>query len=205
MMTEVLRVPELVGEVVRLEPLTPGHVDDLMIAAIEDRSTYGFTLVPSNREAMLVYIEGLVNDFERGLVTPFAQVSVATGRAVGATRYLTFRFRPGKATPFAVEIGGTWLAASAQRTAINSEAKLLLMSYAFEEWGVVRVDLKTDARNERSRTAMARIGATLEGVLRQWQPSQVVGEETLFRDSAIFSVLDSEWPAVRQSLKSRLI
>jgi RimJ/RimL family protein N-acetyltransferase len=128
-----------------------------------------------------------------------------TGRTVGATRYLTIRFRPGERTPFAVEIGGTWLAASAQRTAINSEAKLLLMSYAFDEWGVARVDLKTDARNERSRAAMARIGATFEGVLRQWQPSQVVGEETLLRSSAMFSVLDSEWPVVRQSLKSRLI
>jgi RimJ/RimL family protein N-acetyltransferase len=204
-MTEVLRVPELVGEVVRLEPLTQGHLDDLVVAATEDRSTYGYTVVPSNRGAMSEYIDWLLDDFERGQVTPFAQVSVMTGRAVGATRYLTIRCRPGEKTPFAVEIGGTWLAASAQRTAINSEAKLLLMSYAFDEWGVARVDLKTDARNERSRAAMARIGATFEGVLRQWQPSQVVGEETLLRSSAMFSVLDSEWPVVRQSLKSRLI
>jgi RimJ/RimL family protein N-acetyltransferase len=128
-----------------------------------------------------------------------------TGRAVGATRYLTIRCRPGEKTPFAVEIGGTWLAASAQRTNINSEAKFLLMTYAFEEWGVARVDLKTDARNERARAAMARIGATFEGVLRQWQPSQVLGEERLLRSSAMYSVLDSEWPAVRHSLKSRLI
>ena len=196
---------ELVGEVVRLEPLTLGHLDDLVVAATEDRSTFEFTFVPSNREAMSEYIDLLLDDFELGQVTPFAQVSVMTGRTVGATRYLTIRFRPGERTPFAVEIGGTWLAASAQRTAINSEAKLLLMSYAFDEWGVARVDLKTDARNERSRAAMARIGATFEGVLRQWQPSQVVGEETLLRSSAMFSVLDSEWPVVRQSLKSRLI
>ena len=204
-MTGVLRVSELVGEVVRLEPLTLGHLDDLVVAATEDRSTFEFTFVPSNREAMSEYIDLLLDDFELGQVTPFAQVSVMTGRTVGATRYLTIRFRPGERTPFAVEIGGTWLAASAQRTAINSEAKLLLMSYAFDEWGVARVDLKTDARNERSRAAMARIGATFEGVLRQWQPSQVVGEETLLRSSAMFSVLDSEWPVVRQSLKSRLI
>ena len=204
-MTGVLRVSELVGEVVRLEPLTLGHLDDLVVAATEDRSTFEFTFVPSNREAMSEYIDLLLDDFELGQVTPFAQVSVMTGRTVGATRYLTIRFRPGERTPFAVEIGGTWLAASAQRTAINLEAKLLLMSYAFDEWGVARVDLKTDARNERSRAAMARIGATFEGVLRQWQPSQVVGEETLLRSSAMFSVLDSEWPVVRQSLKSRLI
>ena len=204
-MSQVLSVPELVGEVVRLEPLSRGHADDLLVAASEDRSTYGFTGVPSSLDTMLLYIDGLSGDFERGHVVPFAQVSVATGRAVGATRYLTIRYRPGQATPFAVEIGGTWLAASAQRTAINSEAKLLLMSYAFDEWGVARVDLKTDARNERSRAAMSRIGATFEGVLRQWQPSQVAGEAELLRDSAMFSVMDFEWPAVRESLMSRLI
>ena len=131
-MTGVLRVSELVGEVVRLEPLTLGHLDDLVVAATEDRSTFEFTFVPSNREAMSEYIDLLLDDFELGQVTPFAQVSVMTGRTVGATRYLTIRFRPGERTPFAVEIGGTWLAASAQRTAINSEAKLLLMSYAFD-------------------------------------------------------------------------
>jgi RimJ/RimL family protein N-acetyltransferase len=203
--SEVLRVPELVGEVVRLEPLSRGHADDLLVAANEDRSTYGFTVVPSSLDVMRSYIDALLSDFERGVVVPFAQVSVATGRAIGATRYLTFRYRPGQETPFAVEIGGTWLSASAQRTAINSEAKLLLMTYAFDEWGVSRVDLKTDARNERSRAAMSRIGATFEGVLRQWQPSQVAGEQELLRDSAMFSVMGFEWPNVRESLKSRLI
>jgi RimJ/RimL family protein N-acetyltransferase len=204
-MSEVLSVPELVGEAVRLEPLSRGHADDLLAASSEDRSTYGFTVVPSSLDAMHLYIDALLNDAERGLVVPFAQVSVATGRAVGATRYLTMRYRPGQATPFAVEIGGTWLAASAQRTAINSEAKYLLMAYAFDEWGASRVDLKTDARNERARAAMTRVGASFEGVLRQWQPSQAAGEGERLRDSAMFSVMDFEWPAVRESLKSRLI
>jgi N-acetyltransferase len=204
-MSQLLRVPELVGEVVRVEPLSRGHVDDLLVAANEDRSSYAFTVVPSDRDAMLRYIDGLLSDFETGQVVPFVQVAVATGRAVGATRYLALRCRPGEDIPFAVEIGGTWLAASAQRTVINSEAKFLLMSYAFEEWGVSRVDLKTDARNERSRAAMSRIGATFEGVLRQWQPSQATDEETLLRDSAMYSVMDFEWPAVRQSLKARMI
>jgi RimJ/RimL family protein N-acetyltransferase len=203
--SEVLSVPELVGEVVRLEPLSRGHAEDLLVAASADRSTYGYTVVPSSIDAMLTYIDALLSDFERGQIVPFAQVSVATGRAVGATRYLTIRYRPGQEAPFAVEIGGTWLGASAQRTAINSEAKFLLMTYAFDEWGVSRVDLKTDARNERSRRAMSRIGATFEGVLRQWQPSQVAGEEALLRDSAMFSVMDFEWPAVCESLKSRLL
>lgn len=106
--------------------------------------------------------------------------------------------------PFAVEVGGTWLAASAQRTAVNTEAKLLLLAHAFDTWGVVRVDLKTDARNERSRAAIERLGARFEGVLRRWQPSQVAGEEDGYRDSAIYSVLDTEWPSVRANLAARL-
>lgn len=204
-MSEPLRVHELVGEYVRLEPLSTAHVDELVAAATENTAAYGWTIVPSTRETMLDYVEVLLADQARGEIIAFAQISVAAGRAVGATRYLHIRRRPGDELPFAVEIGGTWLSGSAQRTAINSEAKLLLMTYAFEEWGVVRVDLKTDARNERSRNAMARIGATFEGVLRQWQPSQVAGEESLYRDSAMFSVTAADWPVVRDSLQSRLL
>jgi RimJ/RimL family protein N-acetyltransferase len=204
-MSDGLRVKELVGEYVRLEPLSTKHVDELVSAATENQAAYGWTVVPSTRETMLEYVDGLLTDQQRGEVIAFAQISVATGRAVGATRFLHIRRRPGAMLPFAVEIGGTWLSGSAQRTAINSEAKLLLMTYAFEEWSVVRVDLKTDARNERSRNAMARIGATFEGVLRQWQPSQVVGEELLYRDSAMFSVTALEWPGVRDSLQTGLL
>lgn len=204
-MSNVLKVPELVGDVVRLEPLSRGHVQDLVVAAKEDRATYAYTVVPSDETSMRAYVNGLLADSERGEVVPFAQLSVITGRAVGATRYLTIRRRSPEELPFAVEIGGTWLAASAQRTAINSEAKYLLLLHAFDVWKVKRVDLKTDARNERSLNAMARIGASFEGVLRQWQPSQVNGEEALYRDSAMFSVMDFEWPSVKESLRSRLV
>ena len=109
---------------------------------------------------------------------------------------------PPISTPFAVEIGGTWLAASAQRSGINTEAKFLLLRHAFEVWRVARVDLKTDNCNERSKAAIARIGASFEGVLRQWQPSQVVGEEIRYRDSAMFSIIDAEWPALRLRFES---
>ncbi|MGA2294603.1 MAG: GNAT family protein [Acidimicrobiales bacterium] len=204
-MGDAITVHELVGEVVRLEPLSLAHVDELVSAATEDSSAYAWTVVPSNHQAMTTYVNELLADFERGLVVPFAQISVVTGRAVGATRYLNIRRRANHPVPYAVEIGGTWLASSAQRTAVNTEAKFLLMTYAFEQWGVVRVDLKTDARNERSRNAMARIGGTFEGVLRQWQPSQVVGEEDLFRDSAMFSVIAAQWPGVRDVLQARLM
>jgi RimJ/RimL family protein N-acetyltransferase len=115
---------------------------------------------------------------------------------------MTLRRREEDDRPFAAEIGGTWLGAQFQRTGINSEAKLLLLGYAFEVWNVARVDLKSDARNERSRAAILRLGATFEGVLRQWQPSLVVGEEGLYRDTAMFSVTQEEWPGVREHLKT---
>ena len=106
--------------------------------------------------------------------------------------------------PYAVEIGGTWLAASAQRTGINIEAKLLLLTHAFDTWSVGRVDFKTDARNERSRGAIAALGATFEGILRNWQPSHAPGEEGRLRDSAMYSITAVEWPAVRSHLNERL-
>ena len=104
----------------------------------------------------------------------------------------------------AVEVGWTWLAASAQRTGINREAKLLLFTYAFESLGVARVDLKTDARNERSRRAIAGRGATFEGVLRSGSRSHAEGETGRLRDSAMFSVVAAEWPAVRTHLEGQI-
>ncbi len=197
-------IPVLQGDVVRLEPLSLAHVDGLVAAASEDRVHYTFTIVPTTHDDTEKHVRDLLDQWERDETVPFAQVSLADGRIVGATRYLTIRSSyPGDA-PFAVEIGGTWLAASAQRTAINTEAKRLLFDYAFSTWGVARVDLKTDARNERSRRAIARLGATFEGVLRSWQPSLVRGEESLFRDSAMFSVTSAEWPDVRMNLDALL-
>jgi RimJ/RimL family protein N-acetyltransferase len=193
-------IPTLSGELVRLEPLSDHHVDGLLEAASEDRSAYGFTNVPQSRDAMDEYVSDLIRMWEAGEVVPFVQVDVATSRPVGATRLMTIRALRPSAAPYAVEIGGTWLAASAQRTGLNTEAKLLLLEYAFESWNVGRVDLKTDARNDRSRNAILRVGATFEGVLRHWQPSQLAGEENRLRDSAIYSILDTEWPRVREHL-----
>jgi RimJ/RimL family protein N-acetyltransferase len=158
--------------------------------------------VPENRLETERYVLDLLREWEKGLIVPFAQVSVQSDRAVGVTRFMTLRRREEDDRPFAAEIGGTWLGAQFQRTGINSEAKLLLLGYAFEVWNVARVDLKSDARNERSRAAILRLGATFEGVLRQWQPSLVVGEEGLYRDTAMFSVTQEEWPGVREHLKT---
>jgi RimJ/RimL family protein N-acetyltransferase len=189
---------------VRLEPLTLGHVEGLAASSVEDRSTFGFTTVPHGAQQTGEYVKELLSARATGDTVPFAQVRVEDGCPVGVTRYLTFRFREVDRLPYAVEIGGTWLAPSAQGTGINIEAKLLLLSQAFDGWRVGRVDLKTDARNERSRAAIAALGARFEGILRGWQPSLVAGEEGRLRDSAIYSILDREWSGVRQSLTDRL-
>jgi len=199
-----LDVPPLTGRLVRLDPLSTAHVDALAAAAAEDRVTYGYTFVPASAEETSAQVASLLTDHAAGEVVPFVQVRVDDERVVGMTRYLVIRWVPGAPAPFAVEIGGTWLAASAQRSGINVEAKLLLATYAIETWGVDRVDFKTDARNERSRAALAGIGATFEGVLRNWQPSHVPGEEGGLRDSAMYSITSAEWPDVRALLTRRL-
>jgi N-acetyltransferase len=197
-------IPTLAGPYVRLEPLAPEHIDALVLAANEDRSSYSYTNVLKNVDEATQYVDVMLSMWASGEVVPFVQVDIARERVVGVTRIMTIRRLNDASTPYAVEIGGTWLAASTQRTGINTNAKLLLLEYAFTTLGVGRVDLKTDARNERSRSAIARIGATFEGVLRHWQPSMVPGEEGRLRDSAIFSVLDTEWPDVRERLQSTL-
>ncbi|HEX3840137.1 MAG TPA: GNAT family protein [Acidimicrobiales bacterium] len=199
-----LEVPRLVGKLVRVEPLAMDHADDLAAIAEDDRSTFGFTWVPRGSEEIRQYIDAQLDRAEQGELIPFAQIRLADGRSVGSTSFLNLRFKPDHPDPFAVEIGWTWLGASAQRTGINTETKLLLLEHAFATWSVARVDLKTDARNTRSRRAIEALGAQFEGVLRNWQPSLVVGEEGRYRDSAIFSILDSEWPATEARLRKRL-
>jgi RimJ/RimL family protein N-acetyltransferase len=195
-------VPVLEGSLVRLEPLAARHSKDLAAAAEEDRGSYEFTLVPRGSEVG-DYLSAQFARTAQGLV-PFAQVRRPDGRAVGCTAYWDPRYWPGRDDLRAVEIGFTWLAASAQGSGINTEAKLLLMSHAFASLRVARVDLKTDARNARSRRAIEALGATFEGVLRNWSMSWAPGEEGLLRDSALYSVIASEWDTVRDRLVARL-
>ena len=190
----------LEGTLVRLEPLRAEHVPGLMAAAEEDRSSYAWTGVPQAEEVAGYVAARLAKEG----VTPFAQLRVSDGAPVGCTNLMNPRYWPGREDLCGVEIGGTWLAASAQRTGINVEAKLLLLTYAFEELGVVRVEWVTDARNQRSRQAIEALGARFEGVLRKWSPSRAPGEEGQLRDSAFFSVLDTEWPAVKSALTARV-
>jgi RimJ/RimL family protein N-acetyltransferase len=198
-----LEGPILEGTLVRLEPLAHRHAPDLAIAAEEDRSSYGFTWVPRAIEVG-DYIETQLGRASTGTMAPYAQVQLASGRAVGATSFWNPRLWPGQRKLCAVEIGFTWLAASAQGTGINLESKLLLFRHAFEQWNVARVDLKTDARNKRSRAAIEASGAKFEGVLRSWSQSWAPGEEDRLRDSAMYSVIASEWPECRHRLEERL-
>lgn len=194
----------LTGAHVQLEPLSLDHVHQLVVAANEDRSTYRWTPVPDTAGAMTSYVSSLLADAEAGRVVPFAQRRLSDLRVVGCTRYLEIRYWTGRDLPDEVEVGGTWLAASAQRTPINTEAKLLLMTHAFETWGVRRLAIYTDARNTQSRDSIARIGATQEGILRNYRASAVDGEIGMQRDTAAHSVIDSEWPAVKAGLLRRL-
>ncbi len=193
------------GRRVRLEKLTTDHVDGLIAASSENRESYSFTTVPFGPEGVSGYVRELLEGSAAGATVPFVQVRVADDAVLGVTRFLSPRRRsPDDPVPYAVEIGGTWLAAPAQGTGINTEAKLLLLTHAFEVWKVGRVDFKTDARNARSRAAIAGLGASFEAVLRSWQPSHAVGEEGQLRDSAMYAVVASDWPSVRAGLEKRL-
>jgi RimJ/RimL family protein N-acetyltransferase len=197
-----LTIPALVGSLVRLEPLSPRHAPELARAAEEDRSSYGFTLVPRSTDVD-AYIAARLAGAPDGLA-PFAQIRLADNTAVGCTALWEPRTWAGRQDLRAIEIGWTWLADSAQGTGINKEAKLLLFTYAFETLGVARVDLKTDARNERSRRAIERLGAGFEGVLRKWSPSLAAGEEGMLRDSAMFAVVEDDWPRIKSELVAQV-
>nr|WP_152895443.1 GNAT family protein [Streptomyces adustus] len=195
--------PVLEGALIRLEPLGHGHAADLALAAEENRETYSFTWVP-RADQVEAYIDTQLARAATGRLAPYAQVSLVSGRVVGTTSYWEPRYWRDDDRLDAVEVGFTWLAASAQGTGVNAEAKLLLFRHAFEEWGVSRVDLKTDARNSRSRAAIEGVGARFEGVLRNWSRSWAPGEDGRLRDSAIFSVTDREWPQCRERLERRV-
>lgn len=196
--------PTLAGRHVRLEPLTSDHAEPLAAAAAGDRSTFGWTRVPDGIDDARRYVDELLRDADAGTVLPFAQVRVADGVPIGCTRFMDMRWWSGREVPDEVEVGGTWLAASAQRTPINTEAKLLLFTHAFETWGVHRLALATDARNERSRAAIERAGARFEGVLRNHRFSYAEGEVGQPRDTALFAMTSGDWPSVKAALEVRL-
>ena len=203
----------LEGLFVRLEPLSSNHVGALLEAAGEDRANYAFTLVPGDLPTMIDYVQYAVEQQEQGWELPFVTCDRRSGRVVGSTRFLDLDYWESSPTwppgskrgapgpvPSVAEIGSTWLASSAQRTAINTEAKLLMLTHAFETWRVHRVSLKTDARNTRSRNAIIRIGAQFEGVRRAHVPTY----DGSIRDSAYFSIVAAEWDLTKTRLEQLL-
>ncbi|HEY2843414.1 MAG TPA: GNAT family protein [Bryobacteraceae bacterium] len=191
----ILQPTTLEGRDVRLEPLATAHLDALCAIGLDPEL---WELIPyrvTTREEMAAYIRSALNAQQAGTALPFATIDGATGQVIGSTRYMNI-----DAANRRVEIGATWLAAPWRRTAVNTEAKYLMLRHAFETLNCVRVELKTDALNQRSRDAIRRIGAVEEGILRQ----HIVTWSGRLRDSVYFSVLDSEWPRVKLDLEKKL-
>jgi RimJ/RimL family protein N-acetyltransferase len=200
----MITVPPLEGRHVRLEPLRPDHGAGLAQAAAIDPSIYDLSAVPQGEAAFAAWIDTALALREAGTAVPFAVVRVTDDTVIGSTRFwdlVAWPWPPGHprraaGAPDTCEIGHTWLARPAIRTAANTEMKRLMLGHAFEAWDVASVCLHTDARNERSRRAMERIGATFEGVLRAHR----LAVELVPRDSARYSVTAAQWPAVRRHL-----
>jgi N-acetyltransferase len=199
----------LEGRHVRLEPLELRHVPALVAAASARRETFRLTTTPDGEAEAHAYVTAALEAHAAGVALPFATVSLPLGRVVGSTRFGNLerwtwpKGHPGAhadGAPDAGEIGWTWLAEEVQRTAVNTEAKRLMLAHAFETWRFHRVTLKTDVRNARSRAAIERLGARLDGVVRAHFPAV----DGTLRDSASYSILAAEWPSVRAHLDARL-
>jgi RimJ/RimL family protein N-acetyltransferase len=196
-MIEEMRVAPvaLEGRYVRLEPLTLGHVDALAAVGL-DADLWRWIPIPvRTREEMAAYVETALREQTSGVALPFVQLEKSSGRVIGSTRYGNI-----ERAHHRVEIGWTWVGRDWQRTAINTEAKYLLLRHAFETLGCMRVELKTDSLNERSRAAIQRIGAREEGTFR----NHMITESGRIRHTVYFSIIDAEWPQVKSRLESRL-
>lgn len=204
----------LTGSLVRLDPLSAGHAAGLAEAAAESREHFGYSPIPAGVREAEQYIRTALAERDHGESIPYAVIDLRRDSVAGSTRFMEIGYWSGPpwivepaaaatalgATPTVAEIGHTWLGAGAQRTGINVEMKLLMLTLAFDDWQCVRITLKTDARNQRSRSAIAAIGATFEGVRRAHMPASDGG----IRDSAYYSIVATEWPAVRDQLRARL-
>ena len=185
----------LTGTCVRLEPLSRDHLDGLMTAGSYDEIWTWLSVWPQGRDGFARWIEAALAAQDTGTEVPFTTFDAATGEIVGSTRFLNID-RPSRR----LEIGWTWITPPRQRTAVNTEAKFLQLRHCFEELGCRRVELKTDARNEKSRNAMLRIGAQFEGIGRK----QMLTRGGRNRDNAWFAFVDEDWPGVKQRLEAML-
>ncbi len=196
--------PVLIGKHIRLEPLDHRHIDGLVAASADDPSLYGLSPVPQGIAEATKYVDTALAWRDEGTAVTYATVRIADGAVIGSTRFWNLERwawptgypRHARELPDVCEIGHTWLSRSAIRTAANTEAKLLMLTHAFETWDVLRVCLHTDARNTRSRNAIERIGGKFEGILRAHR----LAADFTIRDSARFSITAPEWPAAKQRL-----
>ena len=204
----LMKSPVLQGNYVRLEPLDHRHVDGLAAAAGTDVELYQWSPVPRGKVEAGKYVDTALAWRDAGTSVPFATVRVEDRVVIGSTRFWNLERwawptgHPwhGREVPDACEIGYTWLTRAATRTAANTEAKFLMLQYAFEEWRVLRVCFHTDFRNQRSRAALERIGGQFEGILRAHR----MAADFIPRDSVRYSIIAPEWPLVKQRLLTLL-
>ena len=198
----------LIGTHVRLEPLSHEHIAGLAAASAADPSLYTWSAVPQGTDDVAAYVDAALALQNVGDTMAFATVRAGDGAIIGSTRFFNIErwawpqghARQGRELIDGCEIGYSWLTRSAIRSAANTEAKFLMLRNAFETWQVLRVCFHTDARNERSRRALARIGGRFEGILRAHR----LAADATARDSARFSIVADEWPRVRDDLQQRL-
>ncbi|HEY7980951.1 MAG TPA: GNAT family protein [Candidatus Eremiobacteraceae bacterium] len=183
------------GKSVRLEPLRMEHVGPLAHVGLDPSLWRWIPIQVATADEMRTYVQTALDEQKRGVSVPFAIIDMVSGQVIGCTRYANIEPAHRR-----LEIGWTWLTPSFQRTAANTEAKLLLLTHAFETLGAQRVELKTDALNERSREAILRIGAVEEGTFRK----HMIMPNGRARDTVYFSIIDTEWPAVKLKLRARL-
>src|SRR5690242_17837361 len=182
----------LEGTYVRLEPLSLAHLDGLCAVGLEPELWKWIPTQVRDRGEMQAYVELALDERRRGVSMPFATLLKSNGQVVGSTRYGNVDLKNRR-----VAIGWTWIGKPWQRSAVNTEAKLLMLRHAFEVLGCLRVELKTDALNEKSRNAILRLGAKQEGIFRK----HMLTYSGRMRDTVYFSILDDEWPAVRAGLE----
>jgi N-acetyltransferase len=185
----------LEGRFIRLEPLTPAHAEELLAAAAAQEIWRWLPQRVETAEQMARWIDVALTAQAAGTEYPFAVVDLASGQAIGSTRYMDV-----SEAHKGVEVGWTWYRRQDWGGRVNPEAKLLLGTHAFEAWGAIRLYLKTDALNERSRAAILKLGAKYEGDLRNHR----IRPDGSHRDSSYYSILDGEWPAVKRGLEERL-
>lgn len=185
----------LEGKSVKLAPLESDHLEELWEVAADDSLWLWTANIIKSKEDLRGYIETALDEFEKKVSLPFVTIEKSTNKIVGSTRFGNIDTKNRRA-----EIGWTWINPKWQRSFVNTEAKLLMLTHAFEIWRCARVELKTDALNEKSRNAILRLGAKEEGILRRHQ----ITDAGRFRDTVYFSIIDSEWQTVKANLTDKL-